>query len=89
MDLSPHARTFAHPTAEEMTRAVRLLAEQTGAQKRGTAANRAVKQDDPEIRQRVVGLEDWRGVPRASQLESDQAFLAAMRTLRDSGTWAA
>jgi hypothetical protein len=52
---------YAHPTGEEMAKAVRVLAEHTGT-KTGTAANRTVKTEEPEIRQRVVGLEDWRGV---------------------------
>jgi hypothetical protein len=53
---------YAHPTGDEVARAVRVLAEHTST-KTGTAANRAVKSDEPELRQRVVELEDWKNVP--------------------------
>jgi hypothetical protein len=53
----------ADPTQEEMQRAVRVLADSTAGTNAGTAANRALKGDEPESRQRVVGLEDWHGVP--------------------------
>jgi integrase len=54
---------YAHPTGEEMERAVRVLSAQTAGTKTGTAANRGVKNKEPETRKRVVGLEDWAGVP--------------------------
>ncbi len=54
---------YAHPSGEEMARAVRVLAEHTAGTKTGTAANRAIANDEPETRKRVVGLEDWRIVP--------------------------
>jgi hypothetical protein len=54
---------YAHPTGDEMTRAVSVLAEHTGT-KTGTAANRTGKAEEPEIRKRVVGLEYWSGVPK-------------------------
>ena len=50
------------PTGDEMARAVTVLAEHTGT-KTGTVANRTMKTDEPEIRKRVVGLEDWVSVP--------------------------
>ena len=53
---------YAHPTGDEMERAVRVLAETTGA-KTGSSANRTITAEEPETRQRVVGLEDWDGVP--------------------------
>lgn len=64
---------YPHPTGDEMSKAVRVLAEHTGT-KTGTAANRAVKTDEPEIRQRVVRLEDWRIVPNAGQLEPNRCL---------------
>ena len=55
-------KRYAHPTGAEMQRAVTVLSQQTGT-KTGTAANRVFRSDDPDTRQRVVGLEDWIGVP--------------------------
>jgi hypothetical protein len=53
---------YAHPSGDEMTKAVQVLSEHTGT-KTVTAANRALTPEEPEIRKRVVGLEDWSGVP--------------------------
>jgi integrase len=54
---------YAHPTDGEMQRAVRVLVDATTGTNTGTAANRAIKNDEPDTRQRVVGLDDWAGVP--------------------------
>ncbi len=54
---------YTHPTGEEMQRAVTVLSQQRTGTKTGTAADRAVKNDEPETRKRVVGLEDRIGVP--------------------------
>lgn len=75
---------YAHPTGDEMARAVTVLAEHTGT-KTGTAAYRAVKSEEPEIRKRVVGLEDWSGVPNARQLEPDRQLAQADRHLASGG----
>ena len=48
---------YAHPTGEEMKRAVRVLAETTGA-KTGASASRIVTAQEPETRQRVLVLAD-------------------------------
>jgi hypothetical protein len=73
---------YAHPTDGEMQKAVRVIVdlttepnvESTTGTKTGTAANRAITHDAPETRQRVVGLDDWAGVPDACQLEPDRVL---------------
>ena len=50
------------PVSSEQ-RAVRVLVDATTGTNTGTAANRAIKNDEPDTRQRVVGLDDWCGVP--------------------------
>ena len=54
---------YAHPSGEEMQRAVRVLSDQTTGTKTGTAADRALLAGDTEERKRVVGFEDRGGVP--------------------------
>ena len=50
---------YAHPSGEEMQRAVRVLSDQTT----GTSTSRAIRNEDCETRKRVVGFEDQAGVP--------------------------
>ena len=48
---------------------VRVLVDATTGTNTGTAANRAIKNDEPDTRQRVVGLDDWCGVPTGTSSE--------------------
>ena len=54
---------YAHPTGEEMQRAVRVLGEQKTGTKTGTAVRATHRASRSERRQRVGGLEDESGVP--------------------------
>ena len=54
---------YAHPTGEEMQKAVRVLREQQTGTKTGTAVRATHRPSNSERRQRVVGLEDDGGVP--------------------------
>jgi integrase len=56
---------YTHPTEDEKQKAVRVLADVTGA-KTGASADRAISAGEPEERQRVVGLDDWRIVPNGT-----------------------
>ena len=54
---------YAHPTGEEMQRAVRVLSEPKPGTKTGTAVRATQRASNHDRRQRVVGLEDGDGVP--------------------------
>ena len=60
---------YAHPTGEEMQRAVRVLSEPKPGTKTGTAVRATQRASNHDRRQRVVGLEDGEGVPKHSELE--------------------
>ncbi len=58
---------YAHPTGEEMQKAVRVLREQQTGTKTGTAVRATHRPSNSERRQRVVGLEDDGGVPKGNR----------------------
>lgn len=68
---------YAHPSDEEMQRAVRVLADSTTRANTGAAENRALKTEEPEIRQRVVEMDVAFPRRRATLSNRRTALLAA------------